>query len=225
MSKTDTTRVIFVEYHDGRPHSVVTRTRHVAHDGKPYHAIEYYDFDWCERDGAMYYHLSGAGGGAKFSLYPCSSPYQVWAAKGVKLVREDTKGRWHPATILDSPLPGWPLDRLFDMAWESETEYCPVCRDDFPSDDAYTLCDHVWWCDESGDWSKPGERCPDDCPDCLDRERETRGDETPLGRQARGFGWAAIRSDHGRINGRWLCWEDRYARVVDGYGLAADRVG
>lgn len=215
-------RVIFVEYHDGRPHEVIARTRHRGHDGKPYHVIEYYDFDWCKRDECLYYHESGSGGDAEFTLYPCTAPYQVWAAPGVSLIRKDKMDGYHPATILDEPLFGWPNDRLFDMAEESETEHCPTCGDDLPSEDTDELCDHVWWCDSAGWWSKPGERCQDDCEDCRERDRETRGDEHPLGKQAKGFGLIA----EGPPDGHWM-WsslllsDDPRRWVIGGYGAAA----
>lgn len=184
-------RVIFVEYHDGRPHAVSALSTNRGHDGQPYRTLEHCDFDWCERDGCLYWHLSGCGGDLRFTLYPCTGPYQVWAAPGVVLDRRDSKEGYHPATILDAPLPDWPLDRLFDLAEEGETEYCPTCDDSLPTDDSYHPCDHVHWCDGAGWWSKPGERCPADCPECLDRGDPTEADEWPLLKVAQGYGFAA----------------------------------
>lgn len=62
------------------------------------------------------------------------------------------------------------MDWLNDNGIESDSVWCSSCRDCFPGNDDWNLCEHCWWCDKTGTYSTPSERC-----DCKSRE-ECRGD-------------------------------------------------
>ena len=216
MSDHSIERVIFVEYQDGRPHSVVT-------DGHTY------DFEWSRREGQLYYEKAG-GGGKSITVYPNST---YWAAPGVELkaYRSDGPPWTRPldpgeslGTRLAEPPPGWPNEELFDLAEESETVWCDTCRDHLPSEDTPTPCDHVWWCNSHG-WSTPEERCPDTCSECVSEGRSTRNSGLPLRRLAQGYGliaepswrrhpWRRDPDDHFRHRGPM-------AEIARGLGRAA----
>lgn len=57
------------------------------------------------------------------------------------------------------------------LAWlqsngiEGDSVWCSTCRDCFPGTDDWNLCVHCWWCDKTGDYSTPSERCA-----CKSRE-------------------------------------------------------
>lgn len=211
-----TEEVLFVEYHDGRPFTVVTTKAT-------------YDAEWCKRDGCLYFHDSGSGGafvvspGSTYWLHPdCSvvvpsreRPYYRPPMSG-----DDT------GTRLAKPLPEYSLAWILsECGDDTECEYCPTCDDYLPSSDCYTLCDHVFWCDAAGWWSKPGERCPDDCEDCLERGHPTKGHEYPTGFIGTGHGSVAqdYWSEH---TGHWdrrqtsgFFWNEDWPWIAVGCGI------
>jgi hypothetical protein len=59
--------------------------------------------------------------------------------------------------------PGWDLlDWLEHFAIHGEAVWCSVCHDYYPGEE---LCKHCWWCDKTGWYSTPDERCK-----CKDQE-------------------------------------------------------
>jgi hypothetical protein len=56
------------------------------------------------------------------------------------------------------------LDWLHRNAIEGDSVWCSTCKDVMPGGDC-DLCEHVWWCDKTGDYSTPNSRC-----ECEDRE-------------------------------------------------------
>lgn len=61
------------------------------------------------------------------------------------------------------------LDWLQHNGIESESVWCSSCRDCFPGSNDYDLCEHVWWCDKTGDYSTPDSRCGcDDRDECSE---------------------------------------------------------
>lgn len=172
-------RVVFIEYQDGHPHSVVTE-EHWNHSREPWFkpgvyepkgtCAAYWDFDWCKRDSACYYHQSGLGGNplsveiCRF-VKPDPPPGVIWCAPGVVLTRWVSKGRTNvrirsAATLLkmgyrllDRPLLlrsdyGKRSRNPFVVSDEvGRTVYCKVCNDRFPDD---RECEHLEWCDRCG---------------------------------------------------------------------------
>lgn len=178
--RTKNERVVFIEYQDGRPSSVTTRD-----DDSEY----YYYVDFCKRDGQSYYHQCGSGRigddpveVASGATYWAASDVPVDAKEGA-ILRKRAIGRKGFEVAL-----AWGWSAGFS---ESETEYCPECDDYLPSEDVSNwLCDHCWWCDETGWWSKPGERCSWDCEYCLREGHEVTA-PPPMVRIAGGYGRAA----------------------------------
>jgi hypothetical protein len=111
-------RVVFIEYHDRRPVSVVTEN-HWDRSGMPWFkagvdkpsgtCAAYWDFDWCKRDRALYYSQSG-GGGDPLSIHvhsfcePDPPPGLIWAAPDVRFHRWVSKDRPEVAIQTDSVL-------------------------------------------------------------------------------------------------------------------------
>lgn len=141
--------ILYVEFIDGKPHSVVT-TKGT------------YDFDWCERDQDLLYHKSGSGHRSRYSqdLSEWCDPEgkSFWAADCVELriKREwDRDAQKYQVDEIATPelLAKYKLVRLdsiedpFDDATEAYggIEYCSICQDKFPDD---STCRHVWWGDE-----------------------------------------------------------------------------
>lgn len=199
-TKTKTERIVFIEYHGDRPFTVITE-----------HAT--YDAEWCKRDKTLYLHDSGSGGS---ELLCTDDNTTFWAAPEV------TFGEWDEATRQYVQIPTHKGTRLKLARWKKrieagitdcqaygngwsieigECEYCPACDDYLPTGDCYKLCSHCWWCDDAGWWSKPGERCPWDCQDCTDRERERKAKPT------------------------WQVLVEGWRTVAQGYGAAASPLG
>ena len=57
------------------------------------------------------------------------------------------------------------LDWLQTNGIEGDAVWCSTCRDFFPGTDDWNLCKHCWWCDKTGTYSTPNDRC-----DCKSRE-------------------------------------------------------
>lgn len=140
---------IYVEHHNGRPFSVITK------------GGEHYDFEYCKRDGLVYYNLSGTGGPRKTRLEAprfCEPKktvkgVRVWVRADMTLI--DERGRTvrkHESRgyRLLKRLPGNPFER--DDVCEGQTVHCTKCRDYLP-DDADRPCAHLWWCDACCSWA------------------------------------------------------------------------
>jgi hypothetical protein len=119
--------------------------------------------------------------------------YAVDAEEGVRR-RKRAPGKRAFERVLNGD---WTVSRF----QEGRCEFCPTCDDYLPSEDCDELCEHVWFCGESGDWSKPGERCPWDCEECREEGRET-GPPPPMIVLAQGYGMAA--SELGSLTRRLL---------------------
>lgn len=50
-------------------------------------------------------------------------------------------------------------DKLLEDLIEDETYYCSECDDNLPRDSYRYECEHVWHCEECGQFSTPDERC------------------------------------------------------------------
>lgn len=209
MSEQDTEEVLFIEYHDGKPFSVTTTN-------------STYDVEWCKRDECLYFHESGGGG--IDSWFPVTPQSVYWLRPDLKpsisIRREpyyrDATAQDDIGTRLAEPLPDYPLDLIIsECGNDGECEYCPTCDDHLPTSDGYELCDHVFWCETTGWWSKPGERCPDDCTDCLEREHPTKGHEYPTGFIGTGHG--NVGDDH------WVAHSEYWdRRKVSGFYYRED---
>lgn len=96
-------------------------------------------------------------------------------------------------------------------------ERCETCDDYLPTDWDDEPCEHVWFCEDSGDWSKPGDRCPVGCVECLREGRETRSAGNSLAIIAEGYGMA-VEGIFGDEDNGWT-WEGTIE--ARGYGEAA----
>jgi hypothetical protein len=95
-------RIVFIEYQDGHPFSVVTE-EHWDHSRKPWFVpgrdeptgtcANDWDFEWCKRDRTCYFHQSGTGGGDPLQCevhrftHPDPPPGAIWCASDVVLTR------------------------------------------------------------------------------------------------------------------------------------------
>lgn len=177
----DAHELVFAEYFNRKPHSVVT-VEHWDHSARPWfraghdkpngHCPHYFDFNYCRRNGTIYYHNSGAGGELKLRLgtlvQPMNPPAcEFWAASGLPLYRDGKTWR-RPAKIRgDDELAAMGYRRLkqprllrqggkasrnpFDVAEEGEVVYCRRC-DDWLPDDGWSVCEHLRWCDACAAW-------------------------------------------------------------------------
>jgi hypothetical protein len=179
-TKAETERVIFIEYDDGRPFGVVT----LRGEGG---CREYYNLEYCNRDKQIYFHDSGGGGYT--SPIEVSAGTKFWAAPDAPVEAQEGAIRLKRAVgrrkFEEALAGGW-----VKGISEGETVYCRDCDDFLPTGDTNAPCDHVWWCDWLSDWSRPDERCPWDCPDCLARGREVQMPAAPI-LIAQGYGLAA----------------------------------
>jgi len=149
-------KVVWIEYHDDRPCSVVT-----AHGG----ACSTWDFEWCERDGCLYYHMSGCGPlwfGCTLGQYstPVPPPCKLWHLPGApalgyaagpenRPVLSPDEILAHGYLVIDEPivLTGAGERNPFEVAYEGATVWCQHCEDMLPRDEDEP-CEHLSWCDE-----------------------------------------------------------------------------
>ncbi len=140
-------RLIRVEYRDDRPFSVTTQR-----DGGGW---DEYDFDWCRRDGNLYYHMSGGGPAQSFIevgrfVAPSPNPAdwaKIWAAPGI-ILRD---GAETDLAVLGYERIAEPLGDPFEDAIDEDTHYCELCDDYLPWT-TDTLCEHLHFCGNCGDW-------------------------------------------------------------------------
>jgi hypothetical protein len=159
-----------------------------GHDGEIYLRIEQWDVDYSKVFGYMF-HMSGAGGDETIEV---SGLYHVTARTVAKRLLGEPLGALEAPQIVEKDPtyvcakanernrtrqlfklpkafdlePGQDLlDWLQDNGIESETVWCSTCRDCFPGDNECALCEHVWWCDKTCNYSTPDDRCK-----CKDRE-------------------------------------------------------
>lgn len=158
----------------------------IGFDHKPYVTRREYDVDHSKKYGYLF-DMSGFGGDDKVIAHG------IYFAFGDVVIEEA------PTTLVDSrDSPPWDgkktltirarnrtrrLDRLpraFSgygqnvLEWlrcngiEEHAVWCSECADSVPGDE---LCAHCWWCEKSGWYSTPDERCG-----CADR-RECEGED------------------------------------------------
>jgi hypothetical protein len=187
-------RIIVAEFHkDSRGHlelfslTAITESKDRG-DGKTYVGKEFFDVDYSRRFGYLF-HMSGGGGDplAKVEvrgIYWASpiakikeKPTQLvdgndsppWKGKKTLAIRKRNRTRRLPNLPQAFKLePGWDLlNWLENRAINDDAVYCSDCRDYVPGQE---LCQHCWWCDKTGWYSTPNERCK-----CKNRD-ECQGD-------------------------------------------------
>lgn len=214
--------ILFVEFHDGKVHSVET-TRST------------YDVFYSRRDKCHYFHKSGGGGGPYFNV---QKGMTYWLRPDLKVSVSMGKAPWHrkprKGDDLGTRLPDLPAE--YPIAWflreigdDTQCVYCPTCEDWIPDHGYGGMCDHVWWCNDRAWYSEPGDRCDDDCEECAARDRPTKGDEYVLGFIGKGYG--RVGDDHWHANvgyperyerpGFYLADEWPMVAIAWGYALAA----
>jgi hypothetical protein len=158
--------------------------------GKVITSRQYWDVDYSRQYGYVF-HMSGCGGSG---LVEVSGIYFVKGEVEIKEIdpqwvdsRDEPPFEEQPRTLIvrkrnrTRRLAKLPkaidlregediLDWLQNNGIEGDSAWCSVCRDCFPGSDDWNLCKHCWWCDKTGNYSTPDERC-----DCKSRE-DCRGD-------------------------------------------------
>ena len=170
-------------------YSLTSIGRGVDPNGREYTFRDYYDVEYSRRYGYLF-HQSGAGGDglvvvsgiyfasgkAAIKETPCkvvdSRDKPPWRGKKTRAIRALNRTRrlrkLPKSFTADTPLsrgikPGEDLlDWLEANAIQQDAVYCSGCRDFVPGND---LCQHCWWCDKTGRYSTPAERCK-----CANRE-------------------------------------------------------
>lgn len=154
------------------------------HSGKVYVSRDQYDVDYSRHYGYLF-HMSGSGGGPPVEVsgiyfvkgtpeveekepqwvHPKDSP--PWTGKRTLAIRKRNQTRRIPQLpkAFDVAEGEDLLDWLHTNGIEGESVWCSTCRDCFPGSDDWNLCKHCWWCDNSGTYSTPSERCK-----CKNRE-------------------------------------------------------
>ena len=172
--------VVFIEYHHGRPFQVITETRSDHREWArrfPQHAgnvsrktgvsESQFDFEWCKRDGMLYWSNSGGGPRDPIRVGVCINEnlkrpdHSIWAAQGVKLALDGVEGqptredfRKVGIILLRKPkaLTGAGEINPFKAGSGDEpTIYCPDCNDNFPREEGMP-CKHIRWCEECNDF-------------------------------------------------------------------------
>jgi hypothetical protein len=155
------------------------------HDGKVYVSRQYWDVDYSRKYGYLF-HMSGCGGDGPIEVRG------IYFVKGEPEIAEK-EPQWVDARD-EAPFEEQPrtqairkrnrtrclatLQKAIDLResedildWlqrngiEGDSVWCSICRDCFPGSDDWSLCEHCWWCDKTGDYSTPTERC-----DCKSRD-------------------------------------------------------
>lgn len=186
--------LLFVEFSDGKPHSVVT-------------SEATYDVYWSKVDQSLYSHNSGSGGGGH-TVYPNQ---EWWAARGQTIAWYDSEGHKHhvkPKTEtylrLKSLPEKWSKESLLELVQDSDTEceWCSTC-DSWIDVSGYSdhPCDHIHWCDSVAWWSTPDDRCDPGCLECLEVEGQTKAETCPLG---------LIGEGHGHVSQDWWSEHTEY---------------
>lgn len=179
VTESTTSRLIVAEFYKsprGRlTLCALTTISEGADRGRAYTIRRQYDVDLSRRYGYIY-HLSGSGGGNAVEvsgIYFATQGVSIretptnlvhatdrppWRSQKTKVIRERNRTRRLRSLPRSFPLEaGWDLLTWLEYnAINSETVWCSACGDDLPETD---LCDHCWWCDETGEWSTPSERC------------------------------------------------------------------
>lgn len=165
------TRATVAEFHkDGRGRLIlfsltVVKQETDRRDGREYLMRETYDVDHSRQYGYLF-HMSGAGGS---DPVPVSGPYfasgdvEVKETKSTLVNRKSRKlnrtRRLRAIPKAFSCEPGHDLLNWLEYnAIQQDGVYCSTCRDYVPGDE---LCEHCWWCELTGWYSTPSERC--DC--------------------------------------------------------------
>jgi hypothetical protein len=178
---TERHRIVYIEYYDRRPHAVITE-EHWDHSKEPWFDPDEHkptgtcsaswDFEWCKRDGQLYYEKAGGGGDlgriVLYGLSPSSPPAQIWAADDAAFYR--TEGRLVDNSYREIRIRSEAVLRrlgyvriarplLFSGGYKGRSRnpfnvgeelcddrlaYCRVCEDHARTQDP---CEHLEWCD------------------------------------------------------------------------------
>ncbi|HUS92190.1 MAG TPA: hypothetical protein VM695_10095 [Phycisphaerae bacterium] len=182
--------VVYIEYFDGKPSSVITESRCLHRDarfwkpGDPEAGLSSstYDFNESKAYGECYYSKSGGGPSEHVVnpplwAHPVPPRGAIWLAEGLLLAHNPTAAELLTMgnKLLASPLviDGW--RNPFDGAVEGETVWCQVCRDHLPSEGDSPCkhliycrqgCGHVYLKDHRGWDDDPGGKHEIHCIDC-----------------------------------------------------------
>ena len=149
-----------------------------------------YDVDYSRRFGYLFHESSG--GGENFvevsGIYFASGKIEIkeepakfvdahdkppWKSKKTIAIRQRNKTR--RLKKLPKAFDMTHCDNLLEWleynAIDADAVWCSICKDYFPGSDDWNFCEHLWWCDKSGNYSTPSERCK-----CKNRE-ECRNEE------------------------------------------------
>jgi hypothetical protein len=145
-------------------------------DGKVRTGRDGYDVDWSRTYGCYLFHMSSGGcdmvipvsgiywlsGPAQVKEKPCEFIHYAdkppWKSKKTRAIRQRNRTRRLPKLPKYFDVkPGEDLlDWLETNGIQEDAVWCSTCHDHLPGDQ---LCRHCWWCDKTGDYSTPDERC------------------------------------------------------------------
>lgn len=140
--------LLFAEYQGRHPFSATTLSRSGG--------VHHWDIEWCRRDRASYFTLSGCGGPADrvaLNRVVGAKPgaVRIWTAREVLLTSNSDKPR--RLTRAAAELLGYSFfarrPRPFASAIQDETAYCERCEDRLP---VSHVCEHLGFCIDCGDW-------------------------------------------------------------------------
>lgn len=178
-NETTTRSAIATFYKDA--HGRLTMNALTVIGGERYpDTLTYYDVDYSRDRGCYLYHMSGAGGSLPVEV---SGIYAISGADVEVLEHPSTfvndASRLRNATRRLTRIPAsFKLQAGEDfLGWlerngiHGDAVWCSTCRDCLHEE---SLCRHTWWCDRTGTYSTPDNRCA-----CTDREQCRSDEEVP----------------------------------------------
>ena len=186
MEREQLNRELVGEFFEAEDGTIRLNALTVFQDERTHRSKHIYDVDYSKEYGYIF-HMSGGGGGRgqvievsglyfvvgklkvieKEAQWVDSQDRPPWVGEKTLAIRKRNATRRLTELPLmfvgaeDGDLLAW----LENSAIESESVWCSICDDCFPGENNCDLCVHCWWCDKTGWWSTPSERCA-----CKDRE-------------------------------------------------------
>lgn len=143
--------VVFGDEEEGKPRAVWA-----IHTIDERGALDGYQVEYSKAYDNDYYSLWGTSDGVEDDrAFWISEDYFEEGCERRKEAYERNKDN----ELKEFPYTQEEWDDYLENLIEDETVYCTECDDWLPEHASYKPCEHINWCDDCGDWSKPDDRC------------------------------------------------------------------
>ncbi len=164
LSKLEGDNIVLVAFREIEENLVLwqiaTRPDPLNIDNK---ALAEYQINYSKKYDHFYYALYGSG----YESIDIQKGDKVYVHKKHKDACTNLKEVIQNGDYLSTfPMSQEEWDKLLEDLIEDETYYCSECDDDLPRDSHRYECEHVWHCEECGQFSTPDDRC-----ECLVEEK------------------------------------------------------